>query len=187
MVTIGTQIAFDPATCESTYLQGTYAVDKFPSRTRDAFISTPRTQQSMREAAVANAAGTFYQSLSVQYRDPVRIVVTETYSSLKWFTTGSCVTSTTPGHDWTWFTNSGWSRTGSSASAPWACTPQATSDTTGTFKNTAFPCPGGGTTYTNHSKTLVVGYPTGTNTYSKAQSKSGACNNLLHSDYVVFN
>lgn len=186
-VTIGVQLSLDPATCESEYLVATYPVSDVPAKTIATFFDTRESLDALQQAKVARAAGTFYQSLTNQYRDPLFIVVSQTFAGLQWTTTGTCITSTNPQHSTYAYAGTGWYRTGYNTSSPWGCTPQASANTVASFANTAFPCPGGGTTYTNHTKTMVVGYPGGGNTWSRTQSKSGACNNLLHTNHVLFN
>ena len=169
-VTIGVQLSLDPATCESEYLVATYPVSDVPAKTIVTFFDTRESLDALQQAEVTRAAGTFLQSLTNQYRDPLFIVVSQTFAGLQWTTTGTCITSTNPQHSTYAYAGTGWYRTGYNTSSPWGCTPQASANTVASFANTAFPCPGGGTTYTNHTKTMVVGYLSGRRQYLVANS-----------------
>ena len=198
-VEVGTEVSYDPATCESTYAVAVYPIDEVPDTVIqeylggavafESFIAGAQQEQAAeQEQAAASSADVVIMaaqsaSLMTAYRDPVLLHVTRATTNLNWTGTNTCISAASATHPTYHLTATGWSRTSMTPSFTFSCS-QAHANTNAKFKNDAF-CPGSGnTTYTNHTGTHVYGYPGGPSSHSRTMTKSGGCNNLLHTTYA---
>lgn len=186
-VVIIVETGYDPATCRQEVAVAEYPLDAIPPEVASTYLEGVDYRAltgsglagSRTDAMVPSAI--YWGALDVRYKDPPGIVVTQTMAQVQWSATNSCVNAATPVHDWGWYTTSGWTRTGYTQPHSQTCS-QAVVNTTGTFRNAEFCST---TTYTNHSKTRVVGMPGGAFDWSRTISKSGGCTVLLHSETIA--
>lgn len=191
-VEVGAEVSFKPDVCVITYAVAVYEIDEVPDVVieehfdgEDRFDSFTAGAVAEREAAEASKDAEVMQlhsaSLATRYRDPLFITVTRATTTLDWTGTSSCISAATPSHDTYHLGATGWSRTSMTPTFTFDCA-QAYANTDARFMNSGF-CPTGNT-FTNHTGTRVYGYPGGPSDYSITMTKSGGCNDLLHSNYT---
>lgn len=200
-VEVGSEISFNEAACTSLYSIAVYPIDKVPTSVQERVFGGAAEYQDFAEEPAAELTGslepvqssdtvgdvgimaTHSAKLMIAYRDPLFIHVTRTTTTLNWSTAPPCVLSASSAHEPYMAGNTGWIRTYYLPTKSVSCS-QAKADTAAYFQNDPF-CPGSyNTTYTQHKATRVYGMPSGGSDWYRSMSKSGGCNDLLHTTYA---
>lgn len=178
-VTVGTEVAYDPATCQVQLAVASYPADQTPQVVLDRFGPTKQmthAESTSTSGSLAAARATTWNGfINGLYKDPATIRVTMTGASHTWSSSGAV----TPYNTWDWLSASGWYRdaysTGNTSTA---------TNTKATFRNTLF-CNPVLNTYAYHCRTEFRGYTNGTWDWGWSSDKAGDCASWLSAGYYV--
>lgn len=178
-ITVGSEISFDPDTCERLMATASYPLDRAPQSVLDTLTPTDGTRvDSEHLSGGFHPNATWFGKLKAYIEDPIQIDVSSTTSEHTWNSSGG----ESHNHRWGWYTPSGWSRTDYSA-----INGSYYTDTTGWFTNLVF-CNPFLDTQTFHRQTIFRGYTNGTWSWDYSMNKGGGdgdCSYLLNYRYTA--